>query len=211
MAFIRYKKVYNNTYAYNVWKEKNEKGEWKQKSKYLGVVTDIEKKTYEKKRKPIEKQESQILEYGDSYLINEITTQLPIVGMLSMVFGALFDTLMALVYHRIIIGGAMCHAEPWYDGNYVNQLFPGANMTSQNISKVLSYLGEESVQRAFFAAYIPLVCKDESGVIIDSTGLPNEIDMPITDWGHHNGGIAFETRLILAVDRKSERPSIIMS
>jgi transposase len=113
---------------------------------------------------------------------------------------------MALIYHRIIIGGAMCHAEPWYGGNYVNRLFPGANMTSQNISKVLSYLGEESVQRAFFAAYIPLVSKEESGVVIDSTGLPNEIDMPISDWGHHNGGIAFETRLILAVDRQSERP-----
>jgi transposase len=100
----------------------------------------------------------------------------------------------------------MCHAEPWYDGNYASRLFPNANMTSQNISRVLSYLGEESVQRTFFAAYIPLVCKDESGVIIDSTGLPNEIDMPVTDWGHHNGGIAFETRLILAVDRESERP-----
>jgi transposase len=123
-----------------------------------------------------------------------------------VIFGTLFDTLMALIYHRIIIGGAMCHAEPWYGGNYVNRLFPGANMTSQNISKVLSYLGEESVQRAFFAAYIPLVSKDESGVVIDSTGLPNEIDMPISDWGHHNGGIAFETRLILAVDRESERP-----
>jgi transposase len=30
--------------------------------------------------------------------------------------------------------------------------------------------------------------------------------MPVTGWGHHNGGIAFETRLILAVDRESERP-----
>jgi transposase len=206
MAFVRFKKVYNNTYAYNVWKEKNEKGEWKQKSKYLGVVTDMEKKTYEKKRQPVEKQEMQILEYGDSYLITEVTAQLPIVSMLRTVFGEMFETLMALIYHRIIVGGAMCHAEPWYDGNYVNRLFPNANMTSQNISKVLSYLGEESVQRSFFAAYIPLVCKEKSGVVIDSTGLPNEIDMPVTDWGHHNGGTAFETRLILAVDRKSERP-----
>jgi transposase len=206
MAFVRFKKVYNNTYAYSVWKEKNAEGEWKQKSKYLGVVTDLEKKTYEKKRKPVEKQELQILEYGDSYLINEITAQLPIVGMLKTVFGAMVGTLMSLIYHRIIVGGAMCHAESWFDGNYANLLFPDANMTSQNISRVLSYLGEESVQRAFFKAYIPLVCKDKSGVVIDSTGLPNEIDMPVTEWGYHNGGIAFETRLILAIDRDSERP-----
>jgi hypothetical protein len=126
--------------------------------------------------------------------------------MLRKVFGEMFDTLMALVYHRIIIGGAMCHAEAWYDGNYVNRLFPEANVTSQNISKVLGYLGDESVQRAFFQGYIPLVCKDKSSVVIDSTGLPNEINMPVSDWGYHNGGIEYETRLILAVERGSERP-----
>lgn len=30
--------------------------------------------------------------------------------------------------------------------------------------------------------------------------------MPVTDWGHHNGGTAFETRLIPAVDTASELP-----
>jgi transposase len=30
--------------------------------------------------------------------------------------------------------------------------------------------------------------------------------MSATDWGYHNGGIAFETRLILAIDRTSELP-----
>jgi transposase len=118
----------------------------------------------------------------------------------------MFDTLLALIYHRIIVGGAMCHAESWYDANLANRLFPDANVTSQNISKVLTYLGEERVQRAFFAGYIPLVCNGESGVVIDSTGLPNEINMPVTDWGYHSGGIEYETRLILAIDRKSERP-----
>jgi hypothetical protein len=47
MAFVRLKKVYNNTYAYNVWKEKDENGKWRQKSKYLGVVTDVEKNVLE--------------------------------------------------------------------------------------------------------------------------------------------------------------------
>ena len=208
MAFTRYKKIYNNTYAYEVWKVKDENGVWRQKSKYLGVVTDMENKTYEKKRKPVEKQqeERQILEYGDSYLINEITKELPIIELLRAVFGGMFDTLMALIYHRIIVGGAMCHAQSWYDANFVNCLFQDANTTSQNISKVLSYLGEESVQRAFFAAYIPLACNGESGVVIDSTGLPNEINMPVTDWGYHGGGIEYETRLILAINRESERP-----
>jgi len=206
MAFTRFKKIYNNTYAYEVWKVKDENGKWQQKSKYLGVVTDLENKTYEKKRNPAQKQERQVLEYGDSYLINELTENLPIIALLKAVFGELFDTLMALVYHRIIVGGAMCHVQPWYEASFVSQLFQGANISSQNISRVFTYLGEENVQRAFFAAYIPLVCKDKSGVVIDSTGLPNQINMPVTDWGYHNGGIEYETRLILAIDRQSERP-----
>lgn len=206
MAFTRFKKVYNNTYAYKVWKEKDRTGKWRQRSLYLGVVTDLEAKTYEKKRNVVEKQELQILDYGDSYLLNSIAEQLPITGVLKMIFGEFFNTLMALVFHRITGGEAMRHAESWYDGNYVNILFPNANIESYEISRFLSYLGQESVQRAFFAAYIPLICKDKSGVVIDSTGLPNEINMSITDWGHHNGGIAFETRLILAIDTASELP-----
>jgi hypothetical protein len=85
-------------------------------------------------------------------------------------------------------------------------LFSNAKVTSQDISKFLSYLGEESLQRPFFAAYIPLICKGKTGVLIDSTGLPNEINMDVTGWGHHNGGIEKETRLILAVEKGSEQP-----
>jgi transposase len=209
MAFIRYKKIYNQTYAYDVWKEKDENGKWRQRSKYLGVVTDPETKAYEKKRHSTEKretQEKQILDYGDSYFLNKIIEPLPIFALLKTVFGELFDTLITLVFYRITGGQAMRYAEDWYDGNYANQLFPNADVASQNISRFLSHLGKESVQRGFFAAYIPLVQKDKSGVVIDSTGLPNEINMSITDWGHHNGGIEFETRLILAIERESELP-----
>jgi transposase len=209
MAFIRLKKIYNNTYAYEVWNEKDETGKWKQKSKYLGVLTDPENKTYEKKSKTKEKQkksETQILDYGDTYLINKIVEQLPIINTLKTVFGDYFDTLMALIFHRITGGQAMCYAEDWYNGNYVNKLFPNANLSSQNISKFLSYLGKESVQRAFFSKYIPLLNKDKSNIVIDSTGLPNKINMSVTDWGYHNGGIEFETRLILAIDKESELP-----
>jgi transposase len=206
MAFIRFKKMYNQTYAYEVWKEKDKTGKWRQKSKYLGVVTDLETKTYEKKRKLAEKKELQILDYGDTYLFNSIIEQLPVFKMLKRVFDNSFDTLMALVFHRITGGQAMRYAENWYDGNYVNKLFPNANVSSQNISKFLSYLGKESIQRDFFSKYIPLLQKDKSNVVIDSTGLPNEINMSVTDWGHHNGGIEFETRLILSIDRESELP-----
>jgi hypothetical protein len=106
-----------------VWKEKDETRKWRQRSQYLGVVTDMEAKTYEKKRSLSKKQEVQILDYGDAYLINSITEQLPVLDMLKTVFGDFFNTLMALVFHRITGGEAMRHAEDWYYGNFVNKLF----------------------------------------------------------------------------------------
>ena len=212
---VRYKKFGRQEYAYEIWNEKNpDTGKWVQRSRYLGVAVDKEKGIYEKRRETkrsesgvkIEKQEKFILDYGDSYLLNAIISQSPVFAVLKAIFGELFDTLMALIFYRTVGGQAMRYAQDWYEGNYVRQLFPKANLSSQNISRVLSYLGEESVQRAFFAQYIPLIQKDKTGVVIGSAGLPNEINMPVTDWGHHNGGIEFETRLILAVDRASELP-----
>lgn len=205
---IRYKRFGKQDYAYKIWNEKNpETGKWVQRSQYLGVVIDKENGIYERRRMSKRLTEREILDYGDSYLLHEVIVQLSIWGVLKEIFGDLFDTLMTLVFHRIVGGQAMRYAENWYDGNYINKLFPNADVTSQNISRVLERLGNESINRKFFAAYIPLIQKDASnGVVIDSTGLPNEINMPVTDWGHHNGGIAFETRLILAIDRASELP-----
>ena len=41
---------------------------------------------------------------------------------------------------------------------------------------------------------------------IDSTGLPNEVQFPLCEWGYHNGSIEKETRLILSVDIKTKMP-----
>jgi hypothetical protein len=133
---------------------------------------DKENGVYERRRESKRLQERQILDYGDSYLLYSIIEQMPIFGVLKAIFGDLFDTLMTLVFHRITGGQAMRYAENWYDGNYVSKLFPNANVTSQNISRVLEHLGRESIGRAFFASYIPLIQKGTSGVVIDSTGLP---------------------------------------
>jgi len=207
---VRYKTFGKQEYAYRIWNEKTPATQkWVQRSQYLGVVIDKERGIYEKRHEVKQlslKHERCILDYGDSYLLHEITAPLPICDALKMVFGGFFDVLMALVFHRIISGQAMRYAENWYEGNYVSVLFPSADVSSRNISKFMSYLGDEKMQRSFFKAYIPLVQKGRKGVVIDSTGLPNEINMSVTDWGHHNGGIEFETRLILAIDRECGLP-----
>jgi hypothetical protein len=207
MSFIVYKKFGKQEYAYELESYRDpETKKPKHRQKYLGVVVDKANKIYERRREISMNLERQILDYGDSYMLSEITQSFSVIDVFKKVFGDWFDTLMTLIFHRIIDGGAMCHVKNWYDANYVNQLFSSAKVTSQDISKFLSYLGEESVQRAFFAAYIPLICKGKTGILIDSTGLPNEINMDVTGWGHHNGEIEKETRLILAVEKGSEQP-----
>ena len=210
---VRYKTFGNKKYAYEIWNEKDkETGKWRQRSKYLGVVVDEAEGRYEKRNKIkqakrlAEQKERKILDYGDVYFFNEFLRNDPIHAVLRTVFGDDTDTLLSLVLYKLQGGGAMRHGEVWYDGNAANILFPNAAMTSQSINDFLNVIGKEKLQREFFQAYIKSVCVDKTGLIIDSTGLENQINMPITAWGYHNGGIEMETRLILAVAKESKMP-----
>jgi transposase len=210
---VRYKKFGNQEYAYEIWNEKiEETGRWKQRSRYLGVVVDKEKGVYEKRNevkrlsRRSEQKEREILDYGDSYFFNEFLKKDEIYPILRSIFGNHMDTLLSLVLYKLQGGCAMRNAEVWYDGNAASILFPDAAMTSQNISDFLNILGNDKLQRGFFQEYIKSVCGDKSGIIIDSTGLENQINMPITAWGHHNGDIEMETRLILAVSKEAKKP-----
>ncbi len=71
MAFIRYRQVGNNEYAYSVeayWDSKLKKS--RQRTTYLGIVVDKQKGTYRLPRK--EKMANElILDFGDSFMIHE--------------------------------------------------------------------------------------------------------------------------------------------
>ena len=62
--------------------------------------------------------------------------------------------------------------------------------------------------REFFKAYIAhlLGRQHGCGVLIDSTGLPNDIHFPLTAINNHNGVISNEARLIFVVDRHTSMP-----
>ena len=70
------------------------------------------------------------MDYGDSYFINSVVEKLPVFAVLKTVFGNFFDMLMTLVFHRITGGQAMCHAEDWYNGNFVSIVFSVQNRRS---------------------------------------------------------------------------------
>ena len=103
------------------------------------------------------------------------------------------------------------HAKDWYEGSYARIAYPKALLESPRISDMLSALGGEIVQRRFFETYIAYLKKStaEAGkgyVLIDSTGLPNDIRLPITAVSNHNGEINNEVRLIYVVQRGTGMP-----
>ena len=117
------------------------------------------------------------------------------------------DTLMALVGYKLLASGSNRYAEDWWEGSYASVLFPNAKLRSQRISEFYAKLGDEDVQRRFFSKYLHAMCKGgRVGVLIDSTGMPNDICFPLTAVNTHNGVTSNETRLLLVVERMTGMP-----
>ncbi len=206
MAHIRYKKFKNNTYAYEVtatWDAKLKQS--RSKSKYLGKVDEITKEIIkiEKKQKG---QEKCILDFGDGYFLNEFIKNSTIYPVYK---SHLFDVqaaLIPLIIYRLCTGSAMYNCKDWLDGNILGSLFNNVDLSSQRISELLTFLGNEQVQRSFFLDYIKLVGGSKKSVIIDATTLPNNIHIDFNAWGRADGGIDKQFKLLCVVDQISKLP-----
>jgi transposase len=208
---IKIKNIGGRDYAYDMisyWDKELKK--YRKKSVYLGVVTDKEKKEYRPKAQrtaaTISSVEKEVIQnFGDSYSIFQVVNHCRFLGALQ-VLDVNFDTLMSLVCFKILRSSAMQYAESWSLGNYCSHLYPEANLKSQRISDFLKGLGNERLWRSFFAEYIASITGEKTGIIIDSTGMPNEIDFPLSAWGNHGGECEMETRLMMVVDKASGKP-----
>lgn len=153
--------------------------------------------------------EKLILDFGDAWFLQEYISRQPFYESIKDVLPEESDTVFALIFYRLLTNkGASCHAKIWYEGNYSYLAFPEANLTSQNISNVLKALGDESVQRHFFEEYLSCIYGDNgaTGILVDSTGVPNATKMDITQISNHNGDISREVRLIYVIDRNNGMP-----
>lgn len=153
--------------------------------------------------------EKLILDFGDSWFLQEYVSKLPFYDSILNTLPEESDTFIAMIFYRLLTNkGANCHAKIWYEGNYSYLAFPKANLTSQNISRVLKELGREEVQRRFFEEYLSCIYSDDNatGILVDSTGVPNATKMDITQISNHNGDISREVRLIYVIDRDNGMP-----
>ena len=153
--------------------------------------------------------EKLILDFGDAWFLENYLSRQAFYPSILSALPNEKDTLLALVFYRLLTNrSASCHAKIWYEGNYSYLAFPHANLTSQNISRVLKELGREEVQRRFFEEYMSCIYGDKcaAGILVDSTGVPNATKMDITQISNHNGDINREVRLIYVIDRDNGMP-----
>jgi hypothetical protein len=189
---------------------------------YLGRLIDREKRMYRNRERgtfiyndeegviepaqPVAK-EKLILDFGDSYILDELLTRTGFKDIMTSVFQFDKDTVMSMLFYRVLCGGASRYAQTYWEGSYTRLLYPQALVESQRVSEFYKRIGDESYHREFFKAYIAHIRPEVgSGVLVDSSGLPNDIHIPVTAVNKHNGVISNESRLILVVDRKSGLP-----
>jgi hypothetical protein len=154
-------------------------------------------------------QERLILDFGDSFFLDEYLNRQSFASAFRSVLPTQSDTLFALLFYRILTDKkACCHAETWFQGNYASLLFPKAKLQSQRISEFLADVGKEEIQREFFRQYYECLYggSGATGVLIDSSGLPNASKLSATQISNHNGRINLEARLIYVLDRKTGMP-----
>lgn len=150
-----------------------------------------------------------IVDFGDSFFLDRMIRGIGYDDVLKSVPYQNRDTLYALLFFYTLESEANVHAQSWYHQNYAKYLFPKANISSQRISDFLSAIGTPEVRRAFLLSHIKFLIEitdEELCVLIDSTGLPNKCDIPITRVSVHEGEVNIEFRLIAVVQKRTGLP-----
>lgn len=155
--------------------------------------------------------ESLIVDFGNAYFIDKYIERVGLRSVFNAVGYGNMDSFYALLFYYLLESRSNAHAQDWYEGSYARILFPKALLSSPRISDMLGGIGDETVWRRFFSAYVSYLGKDtveatKEGILIDSTGLPNNIRMPVTAISSHNGEINNEVRLIYVVQRGTGMP-----
>ncbi|MDY0289447.1 MAG: hypothetical protein RBR15_11540, partial [Sphaerochaeta sp.] len=130
-------------------------------NKERGVFTyDVSTDTYGKadpsfvpKVKRKDAREKLILDFGDSYFLEDFIRKNGLWTCIKSLGYGNPDTVAAMVHYYVLCNLANCHASDWWDGNYARILYPDANLSSQRISDMLGYIGEERFHRDFFKEY----------------------------------------------------------
>ena len=203
MSYTVYKTVKNKKYAYEVTSYWNaELKQSRRKTRYLGAVDKNDNITNKIERT----KEKLILDFGDGYLLNEFVKSLTIFPLIDSLMICKHREIIPLICYRLCMQSAMYNASSWSEANIVSALHKDIDLSSQNISRILSFLGSENLQRNFFEQYLKIVGGIEKSIIIDATSLPNQINSGFNAWGYSDSHIEKQFRFLCVVDQEQKMP-----
>jgi transposase len=160
------------------------------------------------KEKSIKHKQPRFINFGGIYLFSKFLQQVGLEDIFKTAYPNDTDTLLSLILYRILTNDSNQYAYYWWNETYAKYLYPNAKMQSQRISEFLVFLSNELNIDNFFSNYINYIKNQNPNffVLIDSTGLKNNINIPITAINNHNGIINNEIRLIVVLDKYSGFP-----
>jgi transposase len=154
-----------------------------------------------------------VFDFGDIWTVDQIYKQSGLDTVLENVIPESSDTLKALVAFRLLEDKAYCYANDWFSHSYARILYPNAKVDSQRISEFHAKIGREEYYKQFFRLYLDTLIKSKAinenitiPILIDSTGLQNDINTYLTAISNHNGDINNEMRLIYVIDKDTKMP-----
>ena len=149
------------------------------------------------------------IDFGDGFFFNEVLYKSGLMNIIENLHCKNKDTLKSMVVFYALSNLSNNDAIHWYSGNIIRLLYPHANLKSQRISEFLSEIGTHENQMLFQKEYIDFVINNynsDKNILIDSTGLPNNIHFPLTCKNIHNGKVNNEIRLIFVVQKSTGLP-----
>ena len=174
-----------------------------------GVYGPADERLTSDRIKDQRKRERILLDFGDSFFLSEVIKQMKYDSVIESIPYRNTDTIYALLAYYVLQDKANCHAQTWYEGNFVRMLYPQANLVSQRITTFLESIGRYDRVLRFFDAHVGWVNQNISSdpaVLIDSTGLPNSIHFPLAGVSNHNGKVSREVRMVTMLQRDSGYP-----
>jgi transposase len=150
-----------------------------------------------------------ILDFGDAWFLEHVMNDSGLKMLFRKILPGNADTLLALISFKLLDNATNSYARVWLEGSYARYLYPGAQLASQRISEFMDNLGQEENMRLFWGLYFAYLKKIPGltdNILIDSTGVPNDIHFDYAALSNHNGVISREARLIFVVERSTSMP-----
>ena len=152
--------------------------------------------------------------FGDSYLILSFMEKTGITALLRSVFtkDEDFQRVLAHICHTVAKDGSHISCDDFVSRSFLSYVVPDVTLHSlYSDTKYFSDLGRDSMKVSLMKGYVEMERSGNkdfgSGCYVDSTPLPNDIDIPISALcSHGTGGCEMQARLAVCLDSASGLP-----